>query len=195
MKFIDDNFDDYFESEAPKKETPRPHEETQEEREERELIETTIERRSNKKRMLLIVGVLVLLLLIVFIVRDQFFNVYRESDVKGRIVDIAMCGSVFDTYEGKMLSYDVVEPGNVVKSEFNFSVTDDSIAGLIRDLKQTPIAVQLHFKQYKHSVPWRGSEKYIVIGVDTVTIPSYVNNVKDIPLPAAPQTPAEPSQD
>ncbi len=193
MKLINDNFDDYFESGAPKKENA-PHEETEEEREERELIETTIERRSNKKRILLALSMLVVLLLLFFIIRDQFFHVYRESDIKGRIVDIALCGTLFNTFEGQMLSYDVVAPGNVVKSEFDFSVTDDSIVSKLRDLKQTPLAVQVHYKEYKHSVPWRGSSKYIVSAIDTVTIPSYVDNVKDIPLPPKPQKPTEPEE-
>ncbi len=191
MKLIDDNFDDYFESGAPKKESA-PREETEEEREERELIETTIERRSNKKRIFLALGSLLILLLIIFFVRDRFFHAYSESDIKGRIVDIALQGSVFSTYEGKMLSYDVVAPGNVLKSEFNFSVTDDSIVQKLGELKQTPLAVQVHYKEYKSSVPWRGSTKYIVTAIDTVTIDSYVDNVKDIPLPPKPQEPTEP---
>lgn len=192
MKLIDDNFDDYFESSAPKKDKT-PHEETPEEREERELIESTIERRSNKKRLFLALGMLVFILLIVFIIRDQFFHVYRESDIKGRITDLAVEGSIFNTCEGKMLSYDVVAPGNVVKSEFDFSVTDDSIISQLRDLKQTPLAVQVHYKEYKHSVPWRGSTPYIVTKIDTVTISSYVDNVKDIPLPSKPLNPGEPT--
>ena len=191
MKFIDDNFDDYFESSAPKKEKA-PHEETEEEREERELIENTIERRSNKKRVFLALGTLVVLLLLIFFIRDQFFSVYQESDLKGRVVDIALRGSVFNTYEAKMLCYDVVAPGNVLKSEFNFSVADDSIVKKLSELKQTPLAVQVHYKEYKHGVPWRGETKYIVTAIDTVTIPSYVENVKDIPLPPKPQEASEP---
>ena len=193
MKLINDNFDDYFESGAPKKENV-PHEETEEEREERELIENTIERRSNKKRIFLALGSLLIILLIIFIIRDQFFHVYRESDVKGRIADIALQGTVFKTYEGKMLSYDVVEPGNVLKSEFIFSVTDDSIVQKLSGLKQTPLAIQVHYKEYKHSLPWRGSSKFIVSSIDTVTISSYVENIKDIPLPQKPQEPQEPEQ-
>jgi len=186
MKLIDDNFDDYFESGAPKKENAH-HEETPEEREERELIETTIERRSNKKRIFLAIGTLVVLLLIIFFVRDRYFHVYQESDIKGRIADISLRGSVFKTYEGKMLGYDVVSQGNVIKSEFNFTVTDDSIAHTLGKLKQTPIAVQIHYKEYKSSVPWRGETKYIVTAIDTVDLNAYINNVKDIPLPQTPQ--------
>lgn len=180
MKLIDDNFEDYFESNAPKKDNT-PHEETAEEREERELIESTIERRSNKKRLFLALGMLVFILLILFIVRDQFFHAFRESDNKGRITDLAIEGSLFNTCEGKMMIYDVEEPGSVVKKEFNFSVTDDSIISQLRDLKQTPLAVQVRYKEYKHSVPWRGSTPYIVTKIDTVRIPSYVDNVKNIP--------------
>ena len=186
MKLINDNFDDYFESGAPKNDKA-PHQETEEEREERELIESTIKRRSNKKRIFLALGTLLVLVLLFFFVRDRYFHAYQESDVKGRIADVTLRGSIFKTYECKMLSYDVVSVGNVVKSEFNFTVTDDSLAHALGQLKQTPIAVQVHYKEYKSTVPWRGETKYIVTKIDTVTIDSYINNVKDIPLPQAPQ--------
>ena len=191
MKLINDNFDDYFESGVPKKDNA-PHEETEEEREERELIETTIERRSNKKRIFLSLGMLVVLLLIIFFIRDRYFHVYQESDIKGRIAEVSLRGTVFKTYECKMLSYDVVAPGNVLKSEFNFTVDDDSIAQRLGQLKQTPLAVQVHYKEYKSTVPWRGDTKYIVTAIDTVDIDAYINNVKDIPMPQKPQE--EPAQ-
>ena len=194
MKLIDDNFDDYFEKGAPKKDNT-PHEETEEEREERELIETTIERRSNKRRVFLALGVLFILLLLFFLVYNRFFQPdKKECVMKGRIADIVLKGTVFETYECKMLSYDVVAQGNVVKSEFNFSVTNDSIAEKLYKYKQTPIVVQVHYKEYKSSVPWRGETKYIATGIDTVDIQSYIDNVKDIPLPQGPQEPAEPSK-
>lgn len=193
MKLIDDNFDDYFEKGAPSKDKER-HEETEEEREERELIETTIEKRSNKKRIFLALGTLIVLLLLIFIIRDQFYHVYQEKDMKGRIVDVALRGSIFNTFEAKMLCYDVVAPGNVLKTEFNFSVSDDSIVKKLSELKQTPLAVQVHYKEYKHRVPWRGETKYIVTAIDTVTINEYIDNIKDIPLPPKPQTPGEPEK-
>ena len=69
MKLINDNFDDYFEGNAPKKKVNAPYVETEEEREERELNETTIERRSNRKRISLIVGTLVFLFFLFFFAR------------------------------------------------------------------------------------------------------------------------------
>lgn len=190
MKLINDNFDDYFESSAPKSDNA-PHEETPEEREERELIETTIERRSNKKRIFLALGTLVVLLLLIFLVRDRYFHVYHESSVKGRIIDIGLEGSVFQTYEGKMMCYDVQTPTNVVKQQFDFSVLDDSIVQVLGKLKQTPIAVQLEYKEYKSTVPWRGNTKYIVTGIDTVNIAAYSGSIKDDTLPQPPANAAK----
>ena len=186
MKLIDDNFDDYFESGSPKKDKA-PHQETEEEREERELIETTIERRSNKKRIFLALGTLIVLLILIFVIRDRYFRVYQESNIKGRIADVSLRGSIFKTYEGKLLSYDVVSEGNVREKEFEFTVDDDSLAHTLGTLKQTPIAVQLNYKEYKSSVPWRGETKYIVTSVDTVNIDAYVRNVERMPVPKAPQ--------
>ena len=64
----------------------------------------------------------------------------------------------------------------------------------LSELKQTPLAVQVHYKEYKHRVPWRGETKYIVTAIDTVTINEYIDNIKDIPLPPKPQTPGEPEK-
>lgn len=188
MKFMNDDFPDYFEK-KPQEQGPKPHhEETPEEREERELIETTIERRSNKKRIFMAVGTLVVLLLLIFLVRDRYFHVYQEKDVKGRISDVALRGSMFKTYEATMLVYDVVAQGNVVKEEFNFTVVDDSIASTLGRIKQTPIAVQVHYKEYKSSVPWRGDTKYIATAIDTVDINAYTTALKTIPVPAKPKS-------
>ncbi len=136
MKLIDDNFDDYFESGAPKKDKA-PHQETEEER----------------KRIFLALGTLIVLLILIFVIRDRYFRVYQESNIKGRIADVSLRGSIFKTYEGKLLSYDVVSEGNVREKEFEFTVDDDSLAHTLGTLKQTPIAVQLNYKEYKSSVP------------------------------------------
>ena len=176
MKLINDNFDDYFEGNAPSRKNNEPYVETEEEREERELNETTIERRSKRKRIALIIGAIILLLLIIFILRGCYFN-HQESSVKGIITDIALKGTVFKTYEGTLNQITVPAEGVVEKKDFNFSVTDDSIAKTLNELKQTPVAVQLSYKEYKSAVPWRGDSKFVVYAIDTVRVPEYINTI------------------
>ena len=179
MKLINDNFDDYFESNAPKKDNT-PHEETEEEREERELMENTIERRSKKKRIAIFVGSLILLLLIILFVNIRYFKVYQESTTKGRVADIALRGTVFQTYEGVIMQYDIKAQDMFETKEFKFSVTEDSIYNKLVELKQNPTPVMLKYKEYRTSVPWRGETKYLVYDIDTVTNPAYVSGFKRI---------------
>lgn len=175
MKLIDDDFNDYFESSPPKK-VYAPHEETQEEREERELNETTIERRSKKKRIALILGSLIGLLFCVFLVRCQFFNPEQRS-TKGQVVDVVLRGTVFKTYECTFNEIDGQSPNGIVKKEIKFSVSNDSIANKLNELKQTPTLVHIYYKEYKSSVPWRGETKYIIDSVKTDLPVEYVNTV------------------
>ena len=176
MKIIDDNFEDYFESNTPKK-VNAPHVETEEEREERELNETTIERRSNKKRLTLIVGSLVFLLFLIFFVRCRYYNP-EICTIKGQVVDITLRGSVFKTYEGTLKPITVQMEGTTVEKEFKFSVTNDSIAKKLSELKQTPIPVELKFRKYKGRLPWRGETKCIVDSVNLDINSAYVEGFK-----------------
>ena len=50
---MDDNFNDYFDGDAPD-ELPEVHHETEQEREEREIKEATIERRGNSIKVTLV---------------------------------------------------------------------------------------------------------------------------------------------
>lgn len=176
MKFIDDNFDDYFEGNAPKRRTNAPYVETEEEREERELNETTIERRSNKKRISLIVGSLMCLFLIFFLVRCQYFNPEVRS-TKGVVVDVVLQGTVFKTYECTFNEIDTQSPNGIVKKEFKFSVTNDSIAKTLNELKQTNIPVQIFFREYRSSLPWRGDTKFVADSIITMLPLEYVNTI------------------
>ncbi len=178
MKLINDNFDDYFEGNAPKKKTNDPYVETEEEREERELNETTIERRSNRKRILLIVGMLVLLFLIFFMVRCQYYNPERRT-TKGIVVDVALRGTVFKTYECTFNEIDAQQPNGLVKKEFKFSCTNDSLAKTLNSLKQTNIPVMLHYKEYSGTLPWRGDTRFVVDSINPELPIQYVNTLKN----------------
>lgn len=176
MKLINDNFDDYFEGNAPKKKVNAPYVETEEEREERELNETTIERRSNRKRISLIVGTLVFLFFLFFFARCQFYNPSSTS-TKGVVVDVVLRGTVFKTYECTFNEIDAQSPNGIVKKEFKFSLTNDSIAKTLSNLKQTNIPVHLHYKEYKSSLPWRGETRFVVDSIWTDLPVEYVKTV------------------
>lgn len=176
MKLINDNFDDYFEGNAPQKKGNTPYEETEEEREERELNETTIERRSNRKRGSLIAGTLVFLFLIFLLARCQFYNPERRT-TKGVVVDVVLRGTVFKTYECTFNEIDAQSPNGIVKKEFKFSTTNDSIAKTLNELKQTNIPIHLFYREYNSSLPWRGETKFVVDSIRTELPIQYVNSI------------------
>ena len=176
MKLINDNFDDYFEGNAPKKDNG-PYVETEEEREERELNETTIERRSKKKRIALVVGSAILLLIIIFMVRGCYYN-YQQTSIKGIVTNITLKGTVFKTYEGTLTRIDAPFENQIKTENFNFSVTDDEIAKNLNKLKGTPVIVQLYYREYKNSLPWRGDSKFVIDSISTYIPEKYVNTTE-----------------
>jgi hypothetical protein len=89
-----------------------------------------------------------------------FFNTYGRGERTGILVKITNKGNIFKTDEGEMwLSCrQVTNP-----EKFYFSVINDSLALVLKDLQDE--CVQLSYKQYRASLPWRGDTKYIVTGV------------------------------
>ena len=50
--------------------------------------------------------------------------------------------------------------GSVQSYEFEFSVTDDSIANIL--MNNSGNYYDLHYKEYKGTIPWRGYSVYVV---------------------------------
>jgi hypothetical protein len=50
--------------------------------------------------------------------------------------------------------------------KFYFSVTNDSIANVLKNLQDE--CVQVTYVQYRAILPWRGDSKYIVKGVSHI---------------------------
>jgi hypothetical protein len=89
-----------------------------------------------------------------------FYNKYAYGERKGTLIKITHRGNIFKTDEGEMwLSCrQTVNP-----EKFYFSVTNDSLANVLKTLQDE--CVQVDYVQYRNSLPWRGDNKYIVTGV------------------------------
>ncbi len=105
--------------------------------------------------------------LIVFLVGGVFiwwnyFYVYGEGVKSGELNYLVKKGNVFKTYEGKLIQSGLKGgvPGSVQSYEFEFSVASDSIANVL--MNNSGQYFDLHYKEYKSSVPWRGYTRYIV---------------------------------
>jgi hypothetical protein len=65
-------------------------------------------------------------------------------------------GNIFKTYEGKLITIWIPFQtlGSVQSYEFEFSVTDDSLANIL--MTNSGNYYDLHYKEYKGAIPWRG---------------------------------------
>ena len=114
-----------------------------------------------------IITLIVFLLLIggavLFYVRHYY--VFGEGVKAGNLNFIVYKGYVFKTWEGRVIQtgFKTPVPGSMQSNEFEFSITNDSIARVL-ELNSGKF-VELRYKEYLASLPWRGQSKYIVTEV------------------------------
>ena len=93
----------------------------------------------------------------------RFYFVFGEGVKAGELNQVMYKGYVFKTYEGRLIQSGfkgAKTGGSIQSNEFNFSVTDKSIAdSLMRCSGKT---VEVHYKEYLGILPWRGMQKYVV---------------------------------
>ncbi len=117
-----------------------------------------------KTKVIAIISAVAALLLAGFIF-FKFYFVFGEGVKAGELNFVVYKGYVFKTYEGRAIQAGFAKnkgaSNNVVQSyEFDFSITDKAVAdSLMRCGGKT---VELHYKEYLGTLPWRGKQKYIV---------------------------------
>ena len=95
----------------------------------------------------------------------RFYFVFGEGVKAGELNFVVYKGYVFKTYEGRVIQAGFgkgkgANAGAIQSYEFDFSITDKEIAdSLMRCGGKT---VELHYKEYLGTLPWRGKQKYIV---------------------------------
>jgi hypothetical protein len=92
----------------------------------------------------------------------NYYYVFGEGVKSGELNYVVKKGNVFKTYEGKLIQSGLRSKtvGSVQSYEFDFSVTNDSIANIL--MNNSGSYFDLHYKEYKGSLPWRGYSVYIV---------------------------------
>ncbi|MGB4844382.1 MAG: hypothetical protein WBP16_07950 [Ferruginibacter sp.] len=92
----------------------------------------------------------------------KYYFVFGEGVKSGELNYVVKKGNVFKTYEGKLIQsgFRSKAPGTISSYEFEFSVTDDSIANVL--MNNSGNYFDLHYKEYKGTLPWRGFSPYIV---------------------------------
>lgn len=114
---------------------------------------------------------IVIILIISIVIYYKYYFVFGEGVKAGELNFIVKKGYVFKTYEGKLIQTGIRsrQTGTVQSNEFEFSVADDKVAQQM--MANSGKIFELHYKEYKGAIPWRGFSVYVVDSVVTMRDP------------------------
>jgi len=111
------------------------------------------------------IAVVVLVVVLAIFIWYRFYFVFGEGVKAGNLNFFVKKGYVFKTYEGRLIQAGLKSntPGELQSNEFEFSVTNDSIAKILEGCSGKN--VELRYDEYLGALPWRGMSKYVVYEV------------------------------
>lgn len=123
----------------------------------------------SRKGLMWFLGILIVALSIIVYVR--YYYVFGTGVKSGELNYLVYKGVVFKTYEGKLIQsgFRADKPGGLQSNQFDFSVEDEEIAKLL--MISSGKNVQLHYKEYFGTLPWRGYTKFIVDSIISIDEP------------------------
>jgi hypothetical protein len=106
--------------------------------------------------------VIISIVTLIFAFWWKYYFVFGEGVKSGELNYVVKKGNLFKTYEGKLIQsgFRSKAIGTVQSYEFQFSVVDDSIANIL--MNNSGNHFDLHYKEYKGALPWRGYSSFIV---------------------------------
>jgi uncharacterized protein YxeA len=127
-------------------------------------------------RRIITIIIAVLILVIAGTFYYRYYFVFGDGTKAGTMNYFVHKGYVFKTYEGKLIQTGIKSQvqGSVQSNEFMFSVSDEKVADQLN--KNAGAYLELHYKEYLHTLPWRGVSVFVVDSVISVH-------------PVSPQTP------
>ena len=116
-------------------------------------------------KKILKIGLFVIVIILVLAIWWRYYFVFGEGVKAGNLNFFVKKGYVFKTYEGRLIQdgFKSATPGSLQSNEFEFSVTNDSVAAILE--RNSGKVVELRYKEYLHSLPWRGNSNYVVFEV------------------------------
>lgn len=130
------------------------------------------------KRRIITIVILVVLLVLGGTFYYRYYFVFGDGTKAGTMNYFVHKGVLFKTYEGRLIQagFKSSIPGQtsgVQSNEFQFSVTDEKVAKQLND--NAGAYLELHYKEYLHTLPWRGVSEFVV---DSVISVQKVNQVQ-----------------
>ena len=130
------------------------------------MDDLTPKKKKSRKYLKWFLGILIVALGIFVYVR--YYYVFGTGVKSGELNYLVYKGVVFKTYEGKLIQsgFRADKPGGLQSNQFELSVEDEEIA------KKLMVAgrkmVQLHYKEYFATLPWRGYTKFVVDSIVSI---------------------------
>jgi hypothetical protein len=120
------------------------------------------------KGRILTIFAIVLILVITGVVYYRYYFVFGEGTKAGTMNYFVKKGYMFKTYEGRLIQSGIRSQtqGNISSNEFMFSVTDEKVADKLNH--SAGAMLELHYKEYLHTLPWRGVSNFVVDSVMSV---------------------------
>jgi len=115
-----------------------------------------------------VIGTLIIGVLFVIFVYFRFYFVFGEGVKAGELNYFVHKGYIFKSYEGKVIQsgFRSQTVGSIQSYEFAFSVEDELVADSL--MKCSGKQLELHYKEYLGTLPWRGVSKFVVDDVVSV---------------------------
>ena len=110
----------------------------------------------------LLISIPVIIIIIFLIGWWRYYFVFGEGVKAGNLNFLVKKGYVFKTWEGRLIQigFKTPTPGAMQSNEFEFSVADDGVAKALE--RCSGKFVEVRYKEYLNSIPWRGMSNYIV---------------------------------
>lgn len=101
----------------------------------------------------------------------RYYWVFADGVKAGELNYITHKGYIFKTYEGKLIQSGLRgtagAASGIASNEFEFSVEDKAVADSL--MRCSGKHLELHYKEYMGSLPWRGMSVYVVDSIVSVS--------------------------
>ena len=120
----------------------------------------------------------------------RFYYPFGEGVKSGELNYVVYKGVLFKTYEGKLIQSGIRSKtaGSIQSYEFDFSVENKALAEKL--MMQGGKVVELHYKEYFGTLPWRGFTRFIVDSIVT-SLPAPTPTQAAIEMATAPRFSSE----
>ena len=132
-------------------------------------------KRKYKVKLYIMLFLIVALGIFVFV---RYYFVFGTGVKSGELNYLVHKGVVFKTYEGKLIQsgFRADKPEGFQSNQFEFSVADKTVAEKL--MLSSGKNVELHYKEYFATIPWRGFTKFIVDSIIDINENKPNNNLQ-----------------